>query len=270
MAEQVNLEELTLLAAGREAEIYAIDPERVLRLAFSGAQREVVEREALVLDAARDAGAPVAAVHEVVTVAGRPGLILDRLDGPDLLTMLERRPWLVWSAATLLGRIHARLHQVRGPAALPTVREQLREQLESALVPADVRERALDRLAALPDGEALCHCDFHPANLLRGRNGFAVIDCGHAARGDAASDVARTHLLLKHSALPESTGAVMRALTAMGRGIIVSGYMYSYRRATVAPPPAIARWTPIHAAARLAEGIEVERPTMLALANKHV
>ena len=74
--------------------------------------------------------------------------------------------------------------------------------------------------------------------------------------------MARTHLLLRHSALPEGTAAVMRTLTKVGRGIIVSGYMRAYSRATRVPLPTIAPWTPVHAAARLAEGIEVERSTM--------
>ena len=267
MAVEINLDELVLLAAGREAEIYALDAGRVLRLAFSGSQRDVVDREALVLETAREAGVPVPAVHGRVTVAGRPGLIVDRLDGRDLLTRLEHEPWLVWSAARTLGLVHARFHQVPAPSDLPTVREQLEVQLQSPLVPEDVRGRALRQLEALPDGDALCHCDFHPANLLRGGHDYVVIDCGHGARGDAGSDVARTHLLLRHSALPEGTAAVMRTLTKVGRGIIVSGYMRAYSRATRVPLPTIAPWTPVHAAARLAEGIEVERSTMLALAR---
>ncbi len=267
MAVEVSLDELVLLAAGREAEIYALDAGRVLRLAFSGSQGEVVDREAFVLESARKAGVPVPAVHERVAVAGRPGLIIDRLDGRDLLTRLEHQPWLVWSAARTLGLVHARFHQVSAPSDLPTVREQLEVQLRSPLVPEDVRGRALRQLEDLPDGDVLCHCDFHPANLLRGAQGYVVIDCGHGARGDASADVARTHLLLKHSALPEGTAAVMRILTKVGRRIIVSGYMRAYGRSTRFRPPTIARWTPVHAAARLAEGIEVERSTMLALAR---
>jgi thiamine kinase len=120
-------------------------------------------------------------------------------------------------------------------------------QLRSPLVPDDVRERALRQLEKLPDGDALCHCDSHPANLLRSRRGYAMIDCGHGARGDASADVARTHLLLQHSALPEDTPALMRALTKIGRGIIVSGYMRSYSRATRMAPPTTERWTRVHA-----------------------
>jgi aminoglycoside phosphotransferase (APT) family kinase protein len=268
MDTDLRLAELTRLAAGREAEVFAIDDKRVLRIAFSPSQQADVDREAVVLAAAYDAGAPVPAIHERVTVDGRPGLIVDRLDGEDLLVRLGRRPWLVWNVASTLGRVHASVHRVTAPRELPAVREQLRGQLLSALVPDDVRERALGILDELPDGDQLCHSDFHPANLLRRGRGYAVIDWCHAARGHPTADVARTRLLLDSAALPDGTPAAMRALTHVGRRLIVSGYMRSYRHETDIPTSSVTRWTPVLVAARLAEDIEVERAALLALSRR--
>jgi aminoglycoside phosphotransferase (APT) family kinase protein len=267
MGSEIRLADLTRLAAGREAEVFAIDDKRVLRVAFLPSQQADVDREALVLAAAHDAGAPVPAVHDRVTVDGRPGLIVDRLDGEDLLVRLGQRPWLVWGVASTLGRVHARVHRVTAPGELPALREQLRRQLLSELVPGDVREHALGLLEELPDGDQLCHCDFHPANLLRRDRGFAVIDWCHAARGDPAADVARTRLLLDTAALPDGTPAAMRALTHIGRRLIVSGYMRSYRNESQLSTATVARWRPVLVAARLAEDIEAERATLLALAR---
>jgi aminoglycoside phosphotransferase (APT) family kinase protein len=266
----IRLSELQRLAAGREAEVFAIDAGRVLRLAMSSSQSGDVEREALVLVAANDAGAPVPAVLERVTVDGRPGLIVERLDGDDLLARLGRQPWRVWSVARTLGRLHARMHRVRAPRDLPTFREQLGAQIRSPLIPADLRAPALRRLEALPDGDQLCHCDFHPANLLRAGHDYAVIDWCHATRGDPAGDVARSRLLLTAAALPEDTPAVMRALTQVGRRIMLSGYMAAYRRHAEVAPRDVAMWAPVLATARLAEDIEEERPTMLALARANI
>ena len=207
------------------------------------------------LEAARAAGAPVPAVHDTVTVDGRPGLILDRVDGPDLLALLARRPWLVSSIARTLGLVHASLHEVEGPDEIPALRDRLRFQLESQLVPDDIRERALRILESLPDGDRLCHCDFHPANVLRNGRWYTVIDWSCAARGDSAADVARTRLLLKDSALPDDASPMMRAIARFGRGGIVSGYLRSYHRSSGASLSRVARWTPVLAAARLAENI---------------
>jgi hypothetical protein len=139
MQNEIRLESLKRLAAGREAEVFAVDDARVLRLGLSSQQRAAVECEALVLAAA---WAPVPALHGKIDLDGRPGLIIERLGGGDLLTRLDRRPWSVWSVARTLGRLHAQLHAVDGPERLPQLRDRLGARLQSPLVPSDVRDRA--------------------------------------------------------------------------------------------------------------------------------
>jgi hypothetical protein len=146
MQNEIRLESLQRLAAGREAEVFAVDDARVLRLGLSSQQRAAVECEALVLAAA---WAPVPALHGKIDLDGRPGLIIERLGGGDLLTRLDRRPWSVWSVARTLGRLHAQLHAVDGPERLPQLRDRLGARLQSPLVPSDVRDRGLSRLDEL-------------------------------------------------------------------------------------------------------------------------
>lgn len=163
----MRTEQLERIGGGREAEVFAWGDGRVLRLAHDASRAAAVEREALALEAAHRAGASVPAVYERLTVDGRPGVVMDRVDGDDLLAWLGRRPWTVWSTGKTLGRQHVALHRVVAPEGLPPLPEELRRRLSSELVPADVRRLALDRLEQLPDGERLCHGDFHPANVLR-------------------------------------------------------------------------------------------------------
>jgi aminoglycoside phosphotransferase (APT) family kinase protein len=240
----------------------------VLRLGVSNAQAPAVDREALVLKAARAAGAPVPTPHERIELDGRPGLIVERLGAGDLLSVLDRRPWAVWSVARTLGRLHAELHDVAAPQELPQLRDQVRAALGSPLVPADVRDRTLSLLDDLPDGQSLCHGDYHPANVLpREAGGFAVIDWGHAARGDPSCDVARACLLLTTAALPDDAPQFNQALNRIGRRILLAGYLRAYRRHDGNSALAFARWTPVMAAARLSEDIEAERDTLLAIAR---
>lgn len=142
-----------------------------------------------------------------------------------------------------LGLVHASLHEVHGPDEIPALRGRLRLQLQSQLVPDDIRQRALRILESLPDGDRLCHCDFHPANVLRDGRWYAVIDWSCAARGDSAADVARTRLLLKESALPDEASPMMRAMAQFGRRGVVSGYLRSYHRATGV---SLSRWRAGH------------------------
>ena len=263
----VSAGDLELLGAGREAEVFAWDDGRVLRLARDPAGTGMVEREVIALAAARGAGASVPGVYERVTVDGRPGVVLDRIDGVDLLDWLAGHPWDLRSVARILGTEHVSLHRVEAPAGLPALHDELRQRLGSPLVPADVRRRALERLEELPRGDRLLHGDFHPANLLRTAHGCVVIDWTNGARGDPAADVARTILLTGAGQLADDTPTVVRILASFARRFLVAGYLRAYAREAPLDRSLVDRWLPVCAAARLAEDIEAEREFLLARAR---
>jgi aminoglycoside phosphotransferase (APT) family kinase protein len=260
--------ELVLVGRGREADVLAWDEGRVLRLAHHPAQAPVLDRESLVLRAAHGAGAPVPAVYERTEVRGRPGLVMERLDGPDLLTLLGARPWLIVSVARSSGRTHAALHELPAPERLTTVHELLRDRLASELVPTDVRDRALDRLERSSDGDRLCHGDFHPGNMLRTPRGDFVIDWTGGARGEGEADVARTLLILRIGAVHDDAPALVKRLEGIGRRLLLRGYLRSYRQRRELDMDRVDAWIQIVAAARLGEGIEEERASVLAVARR--
>ena len=62
----------------------------------------------------------------------------------------------------------------------------------------ELRKRVLlTRLADMPDGDRLCHGDFHPINVLGEVSRPFVIDWPDACRGDPAADLCRSYLLLR-------------------------------------------------------------------------
>jgi aminoglycoside phosphotransferase (APT) family kinase protein len=263
----VSTSDLELLGAGREAEVFAWDDGRVLRLARDSSRAEMIEREVTALAAAHEAGANVPGVHERVTVDGRPGVVLDRVDGVDLLDSLASRPWTARSVGKTLGVEHAALHRVEAPAGLPELHDELRQRLGSPLVPEDVRTRALERLAALPAGDRLLHGDFHPANLLATADGYVVIDWTNGTAGDPAADVARTILLMGGGKLADGTPVVVRVLAPVARRLLLVRYLSAYAREAPLDRDLVDRWLPVWAAARLSEDIEAERAFLLTRAR---
>src|SRR5437868_2367195 len=97
----VETRELKRIAEGREAEIFAWEPGKVLRLLRTDGGHARLKTEARAMRIARDAGVPVPAVYDVVTVEGRAGLVMERCDGPDLLTKIGRRPWTLVRAGRI-------------------------------------------------------------------------------------------------------------------------------------------------------------------------
>ncbi len=160
--------------------------------------------------AAADAGFPVVTVHEV-----RPdGLVLERLDGVDMLTDLGRAPWRMGRHAATLASLQRRLAAIPAP-------EGLRGPFGS--------------------GDRLVHLDFHPGNVLLTARGPVVIDWANAARGPAGADVAATWLLLAAATPPEG-GRLEALATRFGRRWFLGRYLrHADRAAGVAMLAAVAQ-----------------------------
>jgi Ser/Thr protein kinase RdoA (MazF antagonist) len=102
----------------------------------------------------------------------------------------------------------------------------------------------------MPDGDRLCHGDFHPWNILGPPEAPVVVDWLDACRGDPAADACRTWLLL-HPTMPA----------------LADAYLAAYGRVTGMPRQPILAWLPYVAAARLAEGVETETDALLRFAE---
>jgi aminoglycoside phosphotransferase (APT) family kinase protein len=197
---------------------------------------------------------------------------MERIDGPDLLTLMNRRPWLLFSVAHTLGRVHAAIHEVVAPPTLPSLREFIHERIERARpdpLPAHLADFALGVLAGLPDGDRLCHGDFHPGNLLTSPRGPVAIDWTLASRGEPTADVARQPLMIRLGELPPGTGLIIRFGERFGRGVFLRAYLRAYRRRRPIDRSAVPRWEIAQAAARFAEGIESEYPALTRLLERH-
>ena len=147
------------------------------------------------------------------------------------------------------------------------LKQRLDGQLSSPLVPPELAEIARQRLDSLPDGDVLCHGDFHPANVMRSPNGPVVIDWPNATQGAAEADIART-LLLLGAGEPPSYTPMMRVLTKTGRRLFIWLYVGAYKRARPLDKAEVRKWALPVAVARLSEDIEQERLRLLGRIEK--
>src|SRR5689334_1819136 len=162
------------IAQGRQADVYTWDGDRaVLKLYREGLDMQAAEAAALT----RLNGTGIAPrLLDTVTIDGRVGLVLQRLDGLDMLTLLQRQPWRLPSLARMLAHAALRVHRVQAPSDLPDLIEVLGERIEAADLDTRLREFALRVLHTLPAGDRLCHGDLHPGNTVVTSNGVSIID----------------------------------------------------------------------------------------------
>ena len=118
------------IAEGREAEVYTWDGDAaaVLKLYRPGYSGHVAESAALT----RLGGGVAPRLIDALEIDGRHGLLLERLDGSDMLAMLERQPWRLLAYATTLAEAHIRIHTVQAPAELPDARQALATRIDAA------------------------------------------------------------------------------------------------------------------------------------------
>lgn len=254
---------LKKIAEGREAEMFAWKDGTILRLLRPGLDPKSLDAEVHALYLAHRSGVPVPLPGERVEFDGRPGIVLERIYGTDLLTELGRAPWTVFRAARICGSLHARMHACPvSDEELPALKPRLDRQLTSPLVPSRLAAAARERLESLPDGDSLCHGDFHPANVMRGAKGPMVIDWPNAMRGAPEADVARA-LLLLGAGEPQTYNGLLRLLTKVGRSLFIWLYVGAYMRSRPLDKKEVRRWALPFSVARLSENIEEERPRLL-------
>jgi hypothetical protein len=234
-----------LLAEGRMAEVFAYGDGQVVKLdrpEWSGVS--AFESDVLVLLAA--AGLPVARSHGVVTIDGRCGVVLDRIEGVDLLRALhgaadgEVDALADRFAALQLSINHSTMD------GLPDLVTRLQGEIAGSGLPEEERHQLGGLLAQLDDGErGVCHFDFHPLNIVVSGAEWVVIDWLTVASGPPLADLART-LVLWGRSLEPPVARFMRAVRRAGLAL---------RSADDASCDA---WVRVVAGARLAEGFDEE------------
>jgi aminoglycoside phosphotransferase (APT) family kinase protein len=184
-----------LIGSGRACDVYAAGPGRVLRRHRAG---ESTEGEAKLMRHLAQFGYPVPTVYE----AGGPDIVMERLDGPTMLSELSSRPWSLQTHADVLAGPIRRLRDV------PLPDDDLRVVGSS--------------------GEVIVHLDLHPDNVVLSDRGAVVIDWTNAASGPNGLDAANTWLTLAAGSPPGSLAT--RVVASVGRRLFVNRFVRAIDR----------------------------------------
>jgi aminoglycoside phosphotransferase (APT) family kinase protein len=253
---------LVKIAEGREAEMFALDDERVLRLYRGDVPAEWIERGLASASAAAEAGIRVPRIYGREQVDGRPAVIMERIPGTDLLTEVSRKPWRVRSIGSLCGRVHAAMNKLEAPPSLETNHTRFRRILSAREVPEHYKAAALAALDKLPEGDRLCHGDFHPGNVMMKDGEAVVIDWSNGARSAPEADYVRSTIMYAMGELPPGSPLLIRFGALFARRLLTGAYFSAYHRGYKPDPDLVRAWRLPVAVVRITEGIEAELPKL--------
>jgi Ser/Thr protein kinase RdoA (MazF antagonist) len=189
---------------GGTADIHAWAPGQVVKLFKEGFPPQLGQQEARMTRAVFAAGAPAPEVFGEVTLDGRFGIVLGRLDGPTLLQLTRSGGVTFAQAGAILASLGLSVHRMSPPPGAFYLRGWMDTafRLSGDIVPKHIASgiRALiDRLQHPGDG--LCHGDIHPENVIMTADGPRLIDWTFSIRAPAAFDHGHFHINLTELAL---------------------------------------------------------------------
>jgi len=186
------------LGEGAFADVHAWAPGRVLKLFKSGFPRRHSWWEARMTRAAAASGAPAPAVFEEVTLEGRFGVVLERLDGPTLRQLSRSGAMTRAETGAVLASLALSFHRTPSPPDVLSLREVMAGELglSDGRLPEHIATGILALIERLSPGDGLCHGDLHPGNVIMTPDGPRLIDWGSAVRAPVAFELAGWHVLL--------------------------------------------------------------------------
>lgn len=243
------------IGEGASATVYRLDAARVFKGFKPHLAQILIDRELALAGLAHEAGVPTPRPHGRHTHDGVEGIVFDHQAGINLDEHTLPRPWRYGRAPRQMAKLHAAIHaaDVAGAAGRLPAPWRQRDFLRTLIgyadsLPRSLRAECLARLEALPDGEALCHGDMSPSNVMIHDGRCVAIDWSLASIGDPVGDVAFTWVGIHDlSQLVDLPGIVKAILRRSSRR-----YLSHYRECSrVFDQGRFERWLAPAAAARL-------------------
>jgi aminoglycoside phosphotransferase (APT) family kinase protein len=254
-----QIETLPLLARGGQADIYDFGHGKVLRVPRRPQDYERIRYEYAVYSLLSDSDIDALKAYELVEVNEAPAIIMERISGTSMMDEIKKRPSLIKRKAVQLAEMHVEILKQTANASITLGKEKAKFCITgSQHLTEQVKGKLLDALEHLPEGNFLCHGDFHPGNILNSDGKDYIIDWSGASRGDGTSDIAHTYVLLKVVPRVPHIGSFMHALQKLLGNMMASVYLSTIRKSVSLNLAAFSRWVLIMAAERTYYGLPSE------------
>ncbi|WP_438350708.1 phosphotransferase [Paenibacillus sp. FA6] len=187
----------------------------------------------------------------LVECEGKIGIVYERIDGPTMLWHIEPTERSISYNAELMANLQYEIHNVENKM-LPNLKPEITNKVNNSQeISNDEKQIIIDMLNSLPDGNTICHYDFHPDNIIISPNGPIIIDWLNLLVGNQEADVTRTSMMIQSHSLPANAPSwlIHREL----REFFNKEYLTEYIKLTNTNDGFLERWMIPTLAARIDE-----------------
>lgn len=248
----MDLSEYKVIGNGNTAEIYSKDDKKIVKLFRKGMGKKGVLYEFKMCQLIQRILDNVPKAYEFIEYEGRYGIVYERLFGQDMLKAIMKSLFKVDSYSRKLAKYHLDIHKTVDED-MSSVKEKLINDINAAEVLSEEYKDIIKRyLEELPDGNKLCHFDFHPRNIILINDEPYIIDWMTACKGASSADTARTLILIEFGEI-EHMPVIMKKILTILKKRIGKVYIKEYLKISGESMEDINKWKMPIAAARLRE-----------------
>lgn len=189
---------MQLIGKGNTAEVFEYGNGQICKLFWEGYPQQAIRREYTNAKMMEQLGIAVPRCYGIVQQDQREGIVYEAIDGKTLLEHFFETGDANFLADTLV-KLHKQLlnYHTQEVLSYKDFLYRLMGQGE------DEDGDLLQKIRVLPEGDHLCHGDFHPQNIMIDAEGkIFVIDLMNVCHGPWQYDVARTYYLIGEGELP--------------------------------------------------------------------
>ncbi len=244
----MNLEKII---AVRKTKVIYKDKDNCIKVFNEGYSKADILNEALNQARVEELPFNVPKIKSISMIDNQWAIITEYIEGNTLTDLMINNPDKKDEYLELFVDLQIMVQKNTSPL-LTKLKDKFMRKIELADVNSTTKYELQTRLESMPKGNAVCHGDFNPSNIIINETGDAYIfDWSHATQGNPCADVARTYLLFWLANATE----------------IADKYLNLYCLKAGKTKKDVQRWLPIVAISQSIKGNEEERELLLSWAN---
>lgn len=234
-----------VIGTGAQATVYC-SGNYAIKLFKENYNKTAIFYEALINSIIENTGLAMPKTYEVLNIGRQMAIKMDYIKGVSLIDCIIKDADNAAAYIEKMVKLQVQMHSKK--VSLPfSLKDSLKDKIQgNEDLGITQKERLLMLLKELPDGDELCHGDFHGYNILVCDGEYWIIDWVDSTYGCSDGDACRTYMIyLMHA--PE----------------LAEIYLMLYCKETRKEREKILAWLPVVAAARLNENIADEKEKIM-------